>query len=205
MYAGTLLDIAMVHSDSLIEQARNGDDKAVSKLVSLWHKRIYNFCYKYFSDHDKAMDMAQRTFISMYNSIGKLKDIKSFKSWLYRIALNHCHEEDRREKRHMVVSYRNDEESEEVVVNIRDAEPDPQKKLQIAELNEILMAALMEIPGEQREVLIMKEYEGLKFREIAEVLDISENTAKSRLYYGLSAVKKILKQRNINKTAYYEG
>jgi RNA polymerase sigma factor (sigma-70 family) len=57
----------------------------------------------------------------------------------------------------------------------------------------------MEVNEEQREVVIMKEYEGLKFREIAEILNISENTAKSRMYYGLDALRKVLEKKNINK------
>ena len=207
MYAGTLLDIAMLHSETLIEKARNGDDNAISKLVSLWHKRIYNFCYKYFSDHDTAMEMSQKTFIAMYKSIKKLKDTKSFKSWLYRIALNNCHDYERKEKRKMVISYRSQSDGEvEKVREIEDQELNPEKRLQLNELSQILVDSFSLIPTEQREVLIMKEYEGLKFREIAEVLDISENTAKSRLYYGLSSLKKSLKERNINKdTVYYEG
>ena len=63
----------------------------------------------------------------------------------------------------------------------------------------------MELSVEQREVVIMKEYEGLKFREIAEVLNISENTVKSRMYYGLDGLRKILEKKNINKeTISYE-
>jgi RNA polymerase sigma-70 factor (ECF subfamily) len=62
-----------------------------------------------------------------------------------------------------------------------------------------LQQALGELNVEQREVVIMKEYEGLKFREIAEVLNISENTVKSRMYYGLDGLRKILDRKNINK------
>jgi RNA polymerase sigma factor (sigma-70 family) len=71
--------------------------------------------------------------------------------------------------------------------------------LQQAELSDILQGALRELNEEQREVVIMKEYEGLKFREIAEVLNISENTVKSRMYYGLDGLRKILERKNINK------
>ena len=67
------------------------------------------------------------------------------------------------------------------------------------ELADILQAALSELNVEQREVVIMKEYEGLKFREIAEVLNISENTVKSRMYYGLDGLRKILDRKNITK------
>lgn len=207
MYAGTLLDIAMIHSDSLIESARKGDERAISKLVSLWHKRIYNFCYKYFGDHDMAMDVAQTTFISMYRSIGSLKEVNRFKPWLYRIATNCCHDQDRKNKREMTVSYRSgdEEESNKGLENIKDEAIDPHQKLHLSELNEIVMESLNYLSPDQKEVLIMKEYEGLKFREIAETLGVSENTVKSRLYYALSHMKKILKKNRINKeTAYYE-
>jgi RNA polymerase sigma-70 factor (ECF subfamily) len=75
----------------------------------------------------------------------------------------------------------------------------PESQYQQAELSDILQQALFELSDEQREVVIMKEYEGLKFREIAEVLNISENTVKSRMYYGLDGLKKILERKNITK------
>jgi RNA polymerase sigma factor (sigma-70 family) len=75
----------------------------------------------------------------------------------------------------------------------------PERQLQHQELSEVLQEALLELNDEQREVVIMKEYEGLKFREIAEVLNISENTVKSRMYYGLDGLRKILERKNINK------
>ena len=66
-------------------------------------------------------------------------------------------------------------------------------------MSDILQQALLELNEDQREVVIMKEFEGLKFREIAEVLNISENTVKSRMYYGLDGLKKILESKNITK------
>ncbi|MBK7870791.1 MAG: RNA polymerase sigma factor [Saprospiraceae bacterium] len=68
----------------------------------------------------------------------------------------------------------------------------PDQAYQREEVTRLVLNALQKLPEDQRTLLIMKEYEGLKFREIAEVLDISENTAKSRLYYGLENLKKIL-------------
>lgn len=75
----------------------------------------------------------------------------------------------------------------------------PESQYRHAELSDILQQALCELSEEQREVVIMKEYEGLKFREIAEVLNISENTVKSRMYYGLDGLKKILERKKITK------
>ena len=200
---GTLLGIAMMHSDSLIARAREGDQSAQGKLVQLWYKRIYNFGYKFFLDHDMAMEVSQRTFISMCKNLQSLQDIARFKPWLYKIAVNYCREEVRKKKGSRALPF-------DLVWN-RDAEDSPQwessgqrydnpeRQLQHVELSDILQKALLELNDEQREIVIMKEYEGLKFREIAEILNISENTVKSRMYYGLDGLKRILEKKNINK------
>ena len=86
MHAESLLDIAMLHADTLIVNAQKGEEKALNQLVSLWYKRIYNYVHKYCSDEDTATDITQQTFIAMFRNIKKLKDIDRFKPWLYRIA-----------------------------------------------------------------------------------------------------------------------
>jgi RNA polymerase sigma factor (sigma-70 family) len=198
-----LLNSAMMHSDTLVTRAKDGDQNAQGKLVQMWYKRIYNFGFKFFMDHDLAMEVSQKTFISMCKNLPGLQDNARFKSWLYKIAVNYCREEARKKKGDRSLSF-------DVVWN-RDAEDspkwesagqrhdNPESQLHRNELAEILQQALSELNVEQREVVIMKEYEGLKFREIAEVLNISENTVKSRMYYGLDGLKKILDRKNINK------
>jgi RNA polymerase sigma-70 factor (ECF subfamily) len=184
----TLRDIAINHSESLVEKSQKGDNHAFGKLVGLWFKRIYNVTLKYFGNHDLAMEVTQRTFISVYDHLGSLKDIRSFKFWIYKIAINQCHEEDRRQKRKSWFSIFQHNE----VKNIEEIHFNPEKEYHHKELEEVMSNLLKLLPEEQKTVIIMKEYEGLKFREIAETLGISENTAKSRLYYGLSSLKKMI-------------
>ncbi|MEM7548749.1 MAG: RNA polymerase sigma factor [Bacteroidota bacterium] len=194
MYGETLLDIAMMHSDSVIDRAQNGDKEAFNQLVSLWYKRIYNYAYKYFSEHNLASEATQKTFILVYRKIDSLKNPDSFKGWIYRIATNCCHEEERLRK---VNSNSEPIDLELSAKDRRDDQVGVEDKIVNEELSEVLIECLGQINPEQRQVIIMKEYEGFKFREIAEVLDISENTAKSRLYYGLAALRKILEEKNI--------
>lgn len=201
--AETLLTIAMMHSDALVSRAREGDKNAQGKLVQLWYKRIYNFSYKFFFDHDMAMEVSQKTFISMYKNMEGLQEITRFKSWLYTIAVNQCREELRKKKTRRSVSLHDlrpgeHEESYRWETSSSRSE-NPEKQLRQSELSDLLQQCLMELSDEQREVVIMKEYEGLKFREIAEALQISENTVKSRMYYGLDGLKKILESKNITK------
>jgi RNA polymerase sigma factor (sigma-70 family) len=188
-----------LQANELVIDAVNGQKDAVESLVKIWYKRIYNFTFKYFNDHDLASEIAQKSFISMYRNIGSLKNPETFKSWLYRIASNHCHEESRRQKRAKVLSFhsfwRPDEEDQLVERGV--SEYDPQKSFGEKQLSELLLEMLNLLPAEQRVIVIMKEYEGFRFREIAEILDISENTAKSRLYYGLSGLRKAFEKRNL--------
>ncbi len=193
----------MMHSDALIARAREGDKNAQGKLMQVWYKRIYNFGYKFFFDHDLAMEVAQKTFISMHRNIEGLQETTRFKSWLYTIAVNYCREELRKRKASRSVSLHDlrpgeSEESYRWEASSSRTE-NPEKQLRHSELSDLLQQCLMELSDEQREVVIMKEYEGLKFREIAEALSISENTVKSRMYYGLDGLKRILESKNITK------
>lgn len=192
-----------MHSDTLLVRAREGDKEAQGKLVQLWYKRIYNFGYKFFFDHDQAMEVTQKTFIAMHRNISQLQEPSRFKSWLYTIAVNFCREELRKQKNKRSVSLsdlqpgENDESYRWEQSGAR--HENPEQQLRQTELSDILQRCLLELSEEQRVVVIMKEYEGLKFREIAEALDISENTVKSRMYYGLDGLKKILERNSITK------
>ena len=200
---------AVMQIDELVAQARDGDKNAQGRLVKLWYKRIYNFNYKFFFDHDLAMEVSQKTFIAMHKNIAGLQEVARFKSWLYTISVNFCREELRKKKSSKSMSLHDlkpgeGEDSYRWEASGNRAE-NPERQLRHSELSDLLQKCLMELSEEQREVVIMKEYEGLKFREIAEALNISENTVKSRMYYGLDGLKKILERNNITKeTVGYE-
>lgn len=192
----------------LVELAQNGDQQALNRLLKDWYSRIYNFSYKYFADQSLAEEATQRTFIAVHQNLHQLRDPERFKSWIYQIASNHCHEEQRRRKRHRWLSiFSSEQQNDETTERIRQIPSHhTSEHLKQKELAAILRKALASISEDQRLVVIMKEYEGLKFREIAEALNISENTAKSRLYYGLKALRSILDKWNISQeNTYYNG
>ncbi len=127
-----------------------------------------------------------------------LKEADNFRAWLYIIASNLCRQHSRRASRHPT-SGLDDQDPGHIA-----AEPhadSPETPIFRQEWKELLQEAMTRLPEEQRIVLIMKEYEGLKFHEIATVLGQSENTVKSRMYYGLKALKKILTKWNIDREA----
>lgn len=169
-----------------------GDRRALNRLLECCYPRVYALAFRYFADRDLALDVSQRCLMSVYQQLAKLKDPDKFKFWLYRTALNHCHMEERSRRR-----FNNRlQVMQERTYNDNPLRPDQIMARQ--ERQNILSRALQQIPEEQRELILLKEYEGLKFREIADLLQISENTAKARLYYGLKKLRNILVKTDIN-------
>lgn len=178
----------------LIQQVKNGDKAAFNHIVEKWHSKIYRFAYRFFADEDEAHDITQKTFIKTYQSVKTLENPEKFSSWIYRIANNLCLDELKRAGRRKSTSleaYMEQSSGLEGEFMLPDAD------LQNKELGHILQKALLTLPDEQRTVIILKEYEGLKFREIADILEEPESTVKSRLYYGLKSTRRVLKNWNI--------
>ncbi|RMG54518.1 MAG: RNA polymerase sigma factor [Bacteroidetes bacterium] len=176
--------------------AKNGDSRAMNALVQTCYPEVYRYAYRYFEGslgrqeaEEVAADVAQRTFLSVYEHLADLGTVSRFRPWLYRIATNCCHEEARRRKRRRVFPW-----GRQAPEGASSSEPGPETLLQRHERQEVLREALSRLPDVQRTVILLKEYQGLTFREIAETLKISENTAKSRLYYGLKALRKDLER-----------
>ena len=188
---------------ALIQQYLNGEIGAFNTLVWRWEKPIFNFTYRIIGNEGTAKDICQTTFIRTFRELKRLRDPEKFSSWIYRIALNLCRDEMKKKKN------RNTLYIEDLLTNSTSADtimqiPDqntktPEEVCDHQQIGEILKWALMALPEEQRVVIIMKQYHGLKFTEIAEILKQPINTIKSRLYYGLRALRKILMESKYSK------
>ena len=190
------MDQRNVQTIDLLARIEKGEGSAMNQLIQLWETRVYNMAYKMLRDHDKAMDIMQKTFIKMYRSLNQLKDATKFKSWLYTIVVNYCKSDLRTMSRVEPLNHDLNQR--------KDLAQNPGQKFEQMELKEIILTALQQIPNEQKAIIILKEYEGFKFHEIADTLDISINTAKSRMYYGLKSMRKVLMNNPKSKEIYYE-
>ena len=181
----------------LVQDFLGGNHQAFNVLIKRWQNKIHHFAYRYFASTEDAAEITQKTFIRAYQKLGSLNDTNKFGSWLYRIANNLCLDELNRAGRKKSTSL----EALKTAPKTELARSADTGLVQNEALV-LLHKALLQIPAEQRMVVIMKEYEGLTFREISEILDEPENTVKSRMYYGLRALKKTFDAWNINKEAF---
>ncbi len=181
----------------LVQAFLGGNHQAFNTLVGRWQSKIHHFAYRYFASSDDAAEITQKTFIKAYQKLDTLDDVQKFGSWLYRIANNLCLDELKRAGRKRSISLETLKVAPQTeTVSGADA------TLERNEALVLLHKALLQLPNDQRMVVIMKEYEGFTFPEIAEILDEPINTVKSRLYYGLRALKKTFDSWNINKEVF---
>ena len=182
----------------LIDEFCGGNTTAFNTLVQRWQNRIHRFAYRYFYSHDDAAEITQKTFIRAFKKLHTLEDAEKFPAWIYRVANNLCLDEARRAGRKQSTGLTD-------INHKLEASEKPDTALQQKQMGSILQLALLQLSVEQRTVIIMKEYEQLKFREIAEILDEPENTVKSRMYYGIKNLRKIFEQWNLEmEELYYE-
>lgn len=181
---------------TLIEKIQKGDKNALEELSKIWYPNVYRYALRFTGKVEMAKEVSQLTFVSITKNIKGLRETSSFTPWVFRIAANECRNLLRKQKFH---------EPLEVIYSQKAIEKNPLEILERKEAIERVKKALLNIPEEQREVIILKEYEGLKFREIAKILDTSENTVKSRMYYGLNALKKTLMLSRAQIDTHYEA
>lgn len=186
---------------SLVQACKEGDQAAFNLLVWRWEKPLFNFTYKYVGDAHLAQDLVQETFVRVLRSIRGYEHRGAFSTWLYRIAINLCKDHLRKKRIPMVSlhDYYTTSSGDRVYVKdgIADDAPRSDEELAAARREELVRRLLAGLPDEHRIVILMKEYQGLKFREIAEVLDIPEGTVKARLYRGLRTLREQLERSGI--------
>jgi RNA polymerase sigma-70 factor, ECF subfamily len=185
--------------EDLVEAFQSGDIPAFDQLVRRWDRKIQGVIYRLIGNHDEARDLSQEAFLKAYRALGTFKKEARFSSWLYQIALNATRDRLRRRRRHTDLSLDDIEDRPETA--LRDAGPTALDLIESDDLSRAVAAAMAALPDEQREVVILKEYEGLTFPEIAEALDVPLSTVKTRLYRGLVQLRVRLERQGIRGAA----
>jgi len=184
--------------EELVEACQSGEASAFDVLVARWEDRIRGAAYRFLGSDEEARDVAQEAFLRAYKAIGTFKMEARFSSWLYQIATNLCRDRLRRRKTRAVVSLEALEEAGPMMVETR---PGAHERLLERDLARAVRRAVDELPEEQREVVILKEYQDLTFLEIAQALDVPVSTVKTRLYRGLGQLRLRLEREGVHGAA----
>lgn len=179
--------------EQLLWRGQQQDDAAAyGELALRWEQPIRRLCERMTNDPHRAEDLAQEVFTRVFTGRLALQPNARFSTWLWRVALNLCYDELRRRQRRAEFSL--DELVEDDSVSLTGEEPSPATRLEERERGDFVRAALQRLPEHYRAVVVLRHYEGLKFRQIADVLEIPEGTVKSRMAEALDHLAVLLKE-----------
>lgn len=181
--------------EELVERFQHGDTSAFDILVRRWERKLQGAIYRLVGPGEDVRDLSQETLLKAYRGLRTFKKEARFSSWLYQIALNVCRDRMRRTRGKSHVSF--DELSEAGETASGGAGPSALDLIEARDLSRQVAAAVAALPEEQREVVVLKEYQGLTFLEIAEALDVPLSTVKTRLYRGLGQLRQQLVRQGI--------
>jgi RNA polymerase sigma-70 factor (ECF subfamily) len=165
---------------ALIRKARKGDVPSFNQLVLLYQSLAYNVAYRILGDEDAANDATQDAFLSAYKAMRKFRG-GSFKAWLLRIVTNKCYDQLRAKKRRPTTRFDAAEVDDDYLPYLTDLGEAADEYVERQALGQVLQKAILALPPHQRTVVVLSDVQGLNYQEIADVLDISLGTVKSRL------------------------
>jgi RNA polymerase sigma-70 factor (ECF subfamily) len=177
--------------EELVARSISGDADSFNELVLRWERPIYALAYRTIGREEDARDVCQETFLRAFRALPGFRGQAKFSSWLYRIALNLCRDWIRRERRTPVVQAPEDANLLEMAAA---AEPSESIEELVArrDLTRLVGRAMAALPEEQRTAIVLKEYHGLTFQEIADLIGCPLSTVKTRLYQGLTVLRRDL-------------
>jgi RNA polymerase sigma-70 factor, ECF subfamily len=171
----------LTSDENIVERALTGDAEAFGELVRRWERRIFALTYGMLGREEDARDATQETFIAAFRNLRGFRGEAKVSSWLHRIAVNQCITRQRRAKVRSETALE-DEQQKDAGTFATPAIHSPARVVEKRQVTRAVRKAINSLPVELRQVVVMKEFEDLTFKEIADILEVPLSTVKSRLY-----------------------
>lgn len=171
--------------DQLIHRVKEGDTGAFEELVVRYQKQIFGFVLRILKNPMDAEDTVQKVFLLAYRNLHSFRFESSFKTWLYRISINQCHNLFRQQKNKEFAPFDD--------LPLADPGTSQEEEMAQKELMGLAREAIEKLPTKQRMVLMLRVYQDLSFEEIGKALNIRANSAKVNFHYAMEKIKELLK------------
>ena len=187
---------------NLVQAYIKGDHSAIEVLINRHRSKVYTYILLTIKNQQLAEDLFQETFIKVIQSLrgGKYKDNGKFLSWVIRIAHNLIIDHFRKEKQMNTLS--NDDSEVDLFNSKKLSDSNIEELIIDSQIKSEIRVLINELPDDQREVVLLRHYGGLSFKEIADQTDVSINTALGRMRYALINLRKLIQEKNLSLTVY---
>ncbi|OGP92920.1 MAG: hypothetical protein A2156_10200 [Deltaproteobacteria bacterium RBG_16_48_10] len=183
----------------VIEGCKAGDRKAFEKMVLFYQKRVFNYAYRMLGHMEEAKELAQEVFVSVFESIQGLREEAKFEAWLRQIILNQCRNRWKYLKRRHYFNMDSiddpiETEEGEVAKPFFDPSDNPGAIYEKKMVQEWIQRGLLRLKEDQRELVVLRDLQGLSYEEMGKLLNLPEGTVKSRLHRARMDLKEILEK-----------
>ncbi len=174
----------VTNDEQMVKRALSGDPEAFGEIVRRWERRIFALAYGMLGREEDARDATQETFLAAFRNLRGFRGDAKVSSWLHRIAVNQCITRQRRAKVRGETALE-DEAEKNAAVFALPIDVSPARSAEAVERSQAVRRAVLALPPDLRQVVVMKEFEELTFQQIADALEVPLSTVKSRLYTAL--------------------
>jgi RNA polymerase sigma-70 factor, ECF subfamily len=188
--------LTLCSDEELLLRFRRGEQELFGVLVRRYERELYGYLCRYVGDATLAEDVFQNTFLQLYLKSHQYEEGRPLRSWLYTIATNQAIDALRRQKRHQAVSLEQAQEAptgdaQNLLELLETQQPSPLELAVGEERRELVKQGIEQLPDFLKQVLLLAYYQGLKYREIATILNIPVGTVKSRLHTALARLQEV--------------
>ncbi|MCP4727385.1 MAG: sigma-70 family RNA polymerase sigma factor [bacterium] len=181
-----------ISDEAVVRLIKNGSEAAFAELTKRYMKKSYSFAYRIVGDMEAAKDLTQDIFVKIYSTIGGFKEGAKFFSWYYRILLNHCINYKRRKKLVSMLPFTDVFTREEYREKDENVIPDDEDYETKKDTVEYVRTAIDKLSSKHKAVIVLFDLEGIAQEQIAEILDVSVGTVRSRIHYARKQLKSLL-------------
>jgi RNA polymerase sigma-70 factor (ECF subfamily) len=171
----------------VIDSCKTGDEKAFGEVVLAYQRRVYNIAYRMLGNREEAKDLAQEVFLSVFESIKTLREEVKFEPWLIQITVNHCRNRWKYLKRRKYFQSDSlddpiETEDGEIPKQVCDPSDNPETLLEKKMIQDLIQRGLLQLKEEQRELIVLRDLQGLSYEEIGKLFSLPEGTVKSKIH-----------------------
>ena len=176
---------------ALVERHRRGDPTAFDEVFERYQRLVYSVALRLSGDRERAADLTQEIFLRIYRHLGRFEGRSSLDTWIYRVAINCCRS---RLSRRRPKTQSLPDAAAEMVEELRDRAPNPERRAISRDAGRRLGRALTSLPAAFREAVVLRDVEGLTYKEIAEVLGVRIGTVRSRIARGRERLRESMEK-----------
>ncbi|MDY6969270.1 MAG: RNA polymerase sigma factor [Spirochaetota bacterium] len=181
----------------IIDKVLSGDVDHFSAIIEKYRNMVFRYAFSRVGHYEEALDITQDIFLMTFEALNSFRRESKFSTWLYSIMVNYCINYKKRRDRYSFISLNRENGDNEFELQLRDEKYNLEEEVVNSDSLRIIMDELYELPDDYKDILILRDVEGLSYNEIADILKINLSNVKVRIHRGRSLLKKRIFERGL--------